>query len=205
MRWVELLGYLASVLVAVSLMMSNVRRLRLVNLVGAIAFSTYGAMVGAWPVFGVNAFVVLVDLYYLKQMSRKSDFFTLMPAEQQSAFFRKFFLFHKEDIAKFFPEVLPEQLGETRGYFILRNMLPVGVFLFRVQDEKSVEIVVDYVIPEYRDQKNSEYVFHILNESLSVEGFSEFVIRSGVAAHRKYLVEAGFQQSQDGVFTKRII
>jgi hypothetical protein len=38
----EILGYVASLLVAASLMMSGVRRLRWINLAGSLAFAAYG-------------------------------------------------------------------------------------------------------------------------------------------------------------------
>ncbi len=46
----ELLGYTASLLIAVSLMMTSVLRLRVINLAGAAAFSAYGFLIGAVPV-----------------------------------------------------------------------------------------------------------------------------------------------------------
>ncbi len=44
----ELLGYAASALIAVSMMMSSILRLRLLNLAGAIGFAIYGLCIGAY-------------------------------------------------------------------------------------------------------------------------------------------------------------
>ena len=66
----ELLGYSASVLVAVSLMMRSVVKLRTINLVGAVLFTIYGLLIGAFPVAFLNGFIVVVNLYYLQQMVR---------------------------------------------------------------------------------------------------------------------------------------
>jgi len=46
----ELVGYAASALIAISLMMSSILRLRLINLAGAAAFATYGLLIRAYPV-----------------------------------------------------------------------------------------------------------------------------------------------------------
>ena len=64
MDYLEFIGYAGSVLVAVSLMMSNIVRLRWINLFGAATFSAYGLLINAYPVFALNGFIVLVDLYY---------------------------------------------------------------------------------------------------------------------------------------------
>ena len=57
-EWTEWLGYIASVIVAVSLTMTNIRRLRLINLIGAITFTIYGAVLQLYPIIVVNGFIV---------------------------------------------------------------------------------------------------------------------------------------------------
>ncbi|GGM79730.1 YgjV family protein [Shewanella xiamenensis] len=75
MIW-EWVGYLASVVVAISLMMSNIKKLRWLNLLGAALFVAYGMAIQAYPVAAVNFFIVLIDAYYLvviyrEQLSQK--------------------------------------------------------------------------------------------------------------------------------------
>lgn len=66
----EWVGYLASVVVAISLMMSNIKKLRWWNLVGAALFVAYGLAINAIPVALVNFFIVLIDAYYLIKLYR---------------------------------------------------------------------------------------------------------------------------------------
>ena len=63
----EMLGYLASVFVAASLTMRSLTKLRVINLIGALLFTAYGLIINAYPVAAVNAFIVLVNIYYLQQ------------------------------------------------------------------------------------------------------------------------------------------
>lgn len=63
----EGLGYLASVLVALSLTMRSLLKLRVINLAGAMLFTIYG-LVMALPVAALNFFIALVNVYYLHQM-----------------------------------------------------------------------------------------------------------------------------------------
>ena len=58
----EWLGYLSSVIVAISLTMSSIIKLRWFNLVGAAAFSFYGFMIGSLPVGFLNLFIVWILL-----------------------------------------------------------------------------------------------------------------------------------------------
>ncbi|GIU52260.1 MULTISPECIES: YgjV family protein [Shewanella] len=69
----EWVGYLASVVVAISLMMSNIKKLRWWNLIGAALFVAYGLAIGAIPVALVNFFIVLIDIYYLVKLYKEPE------------------------------------------------------------------------------------------------------------------------------------
>ncbi|ACA88140.1 YgjV family protein [Shewanella woodyi] len=69
----EWVGYLASVVVAISLMMSNIKKLRWWNLIGAALFVAYGLAIGAIPVALVNFFIVLIDAYYLVKLYKEEQ------------------------------------------------------------------------------------------------------------------------------------
>ena len=76
-NWQEWIGYLASILVAVSLLMSSVKKLRWINMAGAFVFTIYGALISSWPVFFMNAFLVVVNIWYLVKLNNKTFVFTL--------------------------------------------------------------------------------------------------------------------------------
>ncbi|GGI76083.1 membrane protein [Shewanella hanedai] len=67
----EWIGYLASVVIAISLMMSDIKKLRWWNLIGAALFVAYGLAIDAIPVALVNFFIVLIDAYYLVKLYKK--------------------------------------------------------------------------------------------------------------------------------------
>ena len=69
----ELLGYLASLFVAISLMMRSLTRLRVINLVGSLLFIAYGLVIGAYPVAVMNTFILLVNLYHLQHSFKATD------------------------------------------------------------------------------------------------------------------------------------
>ncbi|MCA9956393.1 MAG: YgjV family protein [Ardenticatenaceae bacterium] len=68
----EMLGYLASLFVAISLMMRSLTKLRVINLVGSVLFIAYGLVIGAYPVAVMNTFILLVNLYHLQQSYRET-------------------------------------------------------------------------------------------------------------------------------------
>lgn len=62
---VEGLGYLASILVAISFLMKSINKLRFVNLIGSICFVIYAIAIHAIPVALINLFTVCINVYYL--------------------------------------------------------------------------------------------------------------------------------------------
>lgn len=69
MFW-ELVGYLASGIVIISLMMGDAKKLRWWNLVGAILFVIYAIAIDAIPVALVNFIVLIIDIYFLVKIYR---------------------------------------------------------------------------------------------------------------------------------------
>jgi hypothetical protein len=67
MNWIDWIGYLAATLVVISFLAStNIRTIRLINIVGAITFVMYGVMLDVnLPVVIPNAFIAVIQGYYL--------------------------------------------------------------------------------------------------------------------------------------------
>ncbi|WP_418114522.1 YgjV family protein [Vibrio scophthalmi] len=65
---VELLGYAASIMVALSLTMKDIIKLRIINFFGCALFTAYGLMIDSWPVVLTNGFIACVNVYFLVKM-----------------------------------------------------------------------------------------------------------------------------------------
>jgi hypothetical protein len=71
---IEYLGFGASLLILISLLMSSIRALRLINLVGALLFGIYGIYIASTPTIFMNFGIVLINVYYLTKMHYKKSF-----------------------------------------------------------------------------------------------------------------------------------
>lgn len=69
--YIEYLGYVGSVLVAASLLMSSMRLLRSINLLGSLCFVVYGFSIQATPIIIINCFSVVVNTYHIFKMAKK--------------------------------------------------------------------------------------------------------------------------------------
>jgi hypothetical protein len=66
-NYIEGLGYLASILVAISFLMKSMNKLRFFNTIGSICFVIYAIAINAFPVALINSFIVCVNVYFLTQ------------------------------------------------------------------------------------------------------------------------------------------
>ncbi|MCF7832012.1 MAG: hypothetical protein K9N05_00350 [Candidatus Marinimicrobia bacterium] len=192
----EIIGYVASIVTAISLMMKNIHRLRWWNLFGAASFSIYGAIIGAWPVFALNGFVAIVDIYYLIAMGRHKEYFDLLEIDiKTSIFTQRFINFFKEDIAKYFPAFKYKEEMNYIAYFCLRDCRPVGLVLFSAISENELLVELDYTIPQYRDMKTGKYFYHEGLKRLGIDEKKQLIIKDPNELHRKYLNAMGFKQT----------
>ena len=69
--FIEWVGYLASIVIAISLIMSDIIKLRIINTIGCVLFVIYGLSVGAYPVAFTNMLIVFINIYYLFKLKNK--------------------------------------------------------------------------------------------------------------------------------------
>ena len=190
--YLELLGYLASILVAISLMMSSLLKLRLINLAGAIAFLIYGVLIGAYPIAVVNAVIVLVNLYFLYRMFTNQEYFKLLDVDSGSAYLQYFLNFYQADIKQYSPDYRFEPSDDQLIIFVLRDMVPAGLFIGMRNEAGEFRIYLDFVIPSYRDFKIGKYLYHH-SKFFHQHGIHKLVSTPQNSVHEKYLQRMGFQ------------
>jgi len=67
-EYIELVGYIASILIAISLTMTDMYKLRIINSIGCLMFVIYGLNVGAYPVALANAIIIIINIYNLYKL-----------------------------------------------------------------------------------------------------------------------------------------
>lgn len=194
----EVIGYTASALVAVSLMMSSILRLRLINLVGSAAFALYGVLIHAYPVAAMNGFIVLINLWYLSRMLRTREFFRLLSVEPDSQYLRQFLSFYDREIRRFIPGARFQPAAGDLTIFVLRDMVPAGLLIGRMEGRGRLCVTLDFVIPQYRDFKIGRYLFADEREFFRTRGITEIVSEPGTPRHAAYLRRMGFTPSAAG-------
>ncbi|WP_226666197.1 hypothetical protein [Metabacillus litoralis] len=196
----EWLGYLASLIVLISLLMSSIIKLRWVNLIGSSLFSLYGFLIGALPVGFMNLGIVIINIYYLVKIysaSAKQEYFKILPIEKNSEYFNHFLDFYKEGLKKFTDPVKLKANSYEVSFYILRNMVPAGIFLATKHNEDTLKVELDFVIPEYRDFKIGSFVYEDSKSQFIDKGYSKLISFTSNDEHMSYLRKMGFKEKDE--------
>ncbi len=191
--WVEWIGYIASFIVLLSLLMRSIKRLRYVNLVGAVIFALYGFLISSYPVLIMNFGIVLVNVYYLKLIYATKDYFNILPVKKNEEYAKALIDYHRKDIENFMPLQKNVISQSAFRFLILRNMNPAGIFLAKPYDQETLEITLDYATPAFQDFKTGAYIYKQNRQTFQASGYKRFIAQSKGASHQKYLEKMGFK------------
>ena len=209
--YLEWIGYISSVLVAVSLTMSSIVKLRWYNMVGAAIFSFYGFAIGSLPVGLLNLFIVMANIYYLSKIYTRKEIFKLFTTDINDGYVKYYLNFNKKEIVHFFPDFekkMEDAVKASAGLttiLLLRDSLVAGIFI-GMKIDNELQVLVDYVSAPYRDMKAGDFIY-----KKHLQLFKDMEVRRIVCItkhplHQKYLEKMGFSSSNskedDQLFVK---
>jgi hypothetical protein len=189
----DLLGYTASALIALAMTMSSILRLRVINTAGALAFASYGLLIHAYPVAVLNTFIVSVNTFYLVRLLRAKRLFQLLKLRPESDYLKYFLGFYRREIAAILPDFEYRPVANQVTLFVLRDCAPVGVFIAEQKADGQLRVMLDFVIPGYRDLKLGRFLFVEQAEFFRERGVKEIVVAPRTKEFGAYLVKVGFE------------
>jgi hypothetical protein len=190
----ELIGYIASVLIALSLMMRSILRLRAFNMIGGAAFSLYGALLGSYPVAILNGLMVLVNGYHIARMLTQKRYFQLLELKPNSLYLPYFLRFYEKEIHQILPDFHYTPAENQVTLFILRDCNPAGLFIAQERTAGVLHVVLDFVVAPYRDLKIGRFLFVEQAEFFRQRGIREIVVAPRTKEFGAYLVKVGFTE-----------
>ena len=201
---IEAVGYIGSAIVLVSFLMTSVFRLRVVNTAGSLIFMVYALIIHSYPTAIMNLCLALINIRFLWKMRHTGREYELVRVERNDSFLQYLLETNREDIEACFPGVETEPRhddgGEDACYIITCRQTPAGIVLGRMTPDGTLDMQLDYSLPEYRDFSIGEF----LSIRLRKEGVRKLTYAGPDANHMAYLNELEFK-SRDGIYEKELI
>ena len=189
---IELIGYLGSALVVVSMLMTSVVKLRVVNTVGSAIFMAYALIIGSYPTALMNLFLIGINVYQLFRLFRNQKQYDLLETDLKDGYVSYFIEKNLNDILVWFPGFSTQGLQADLVFLICCDSHPASLFLGRrLNGPDEAEILLDYATPVYRDTSAGRY----LHEQLKRKGFKTLVFKGSAPKHTAYLEKMGYQKN----------
>lgn len=100
----QVIGWVGSGLVVLSLMQARVLRFRWMNLAGAVVATVYNAVFAIWPFAAMNGAIAVIDVYWLWRLLRErhdSAVYEVVEVAPDDAYLQHVLGVHAADIAQF--------------------------------------------------------------------------------------------------------
>jgi len=196
---IELFGYLGSLLVVVSMLMSSVVKLRVINVAGSVISGTYALIIGSYPLVIMNACLIAINLYNLFKLLKTEQEYDLVEGKPEDSFLAYFLEHYKEDIKIYFPGFRAEDFTGSAVYIVCCNADPAGVLLGTDNGSGEIDIMLDYSIPLYRDCSVGRYLY----SELGKKGVHKLTFTGASKKHIPYLKKMGYVKENDS-FVKKL-
>ena len=193
----EVIGWLGSAVLVISLLQTRVMRFRVLNTVSCFVLIGYNAALGVWPMAAMNVVLVAINVGVMARLLRQRHdphTYEAVPIGVREPFLGQLLARHTTDIRAFNPDLPDDVLSVAEHAFLVSagDQL-VGVVLSRVGLEPGEQqVVLDYVLPAYRDFTPGEFVFRTDGPFAAI-GTRQVVASPGMAASERYLRAVGFE------------
>ncbi len=163
MNWIEMVGYLGSLLVLVSFVLTSVVKLRIVNTVGSLIFAVYALIIRSYPTAVMNICLVGINIYQLWKMTKSEKSYDLAEAGKGDGVLRYLLNTYGADIEAIFPGTDLDPEHADKAYVVFHEAKPVGLTLGNLKDG-TLDLSLDYSIPQYRDCSIGTFLYSKLKE-----------------------------------------
>ena len=193
---VELIGYFGSALVVVSMLMTSVVRLRVINLIGSAIFAGYALIIRSYPTALMNVALMAINIYHLVRLLKEQKQYRRINTDLRDGYISFLLDEYGDDIRAWFPEFDREALPADVVCLMCCDRNPAGLFLGRRTVPGDVEVLLDYSTPVYRDTSVGTF----LHKQMAEQGFSKLIFRSNAPRHTEYMEKVGYKKEADGSY-----
>jgi hypothetical protein len=190
-------GYLASVLLAIGLLVNNDLKFRWLNTWGNVAFIIYGVVLGAVPIILTNSILLAINLFYLYKIYNRKEHFELLEFSNGGIMIDRFLSFYQTDIGAHFPDFKREQLEGKLNFVVLRNLVIANIFSARLDSSGAAEVIINYTVTKYRDYKVGRFIFDKEKDHLLSKGVKTLYYKTVAnKRHEKFISVMGFTMQE---------
>ena len=192
----EIIGYTGSALVVISMLMTSIIRLRVINLTGSLIFTVYALLIRSYPTAGMNVFLVGINVWHLIRLQKTSRHYDVIRTDPEDSTFAYLLNTSMADIRLWLPDfTIPDRKPEI-ACLVCHDRNPAGLFLASDSGDGTMEVLLDYALPVYRDTSVGQCIYGYLAK----EGYRTAVFRMNAPKHVGYMEKVGYRKNDRGEY-----
>jgi len=210
MNAIQILGYAASLIVFISLMMKSLAKLRVLNAAGSLLFVVFALATDSLPTAFLNMGIVVIDVFYFIRMTRVKDNFEIMTVQKDNEIVRRFYRINKKELDALFGEAAFAKSEKIALFFRnddIAGLLAYSSIVLPQTDssapESAAEILIDFVVPKYRDFAVGRHFFVKDVSFWKEQGYTCLLSSVPDKRHVPYLERLGFERQNDFTVWKK--
>ena len=192
---IEIFGYIGSALVVVSMLMSSIVKLRIINTVGSVISGTYAVICGAIPLAVMNVCLIAINGYNLVKLLKTKQSYDLVVGRADDSLVKYFLERYADDIKTYFPDFDAADSAGKRAFVTCCEGNIAGVAIGE-EHGGIFDAAIEYTTPVYRDCSVGKYLHSRLPDcDIRAIRYPE----KPTDAHVDYLKKIGYV-NRDGVY-----
>lgn len=163
--YLEIFGYIGTALVILSMTMTSLVKLRIINMCGSIISLVYSVCVSAWPVVVLNACLICINLVQTVRQLKKRQDVTLLAVGEDDSIVHHLFGIWQKDIQKQHPDLKLQAIKGEKIHILYVGEEAVGFFANKSTNEEHQNGTL-YLTPAYHTAPMQERVFAMLAKQI---------------------------------------
>ena len=187
---IEIIGYIGSALVIVSMLMTSVVKLRVINTIGSVIFCTYALCIHSYPTAAMQVALIIINLINLHKLLNTKKEYSVVKLTGADSFPKYFLEQNGEDIKKI--TIVVNAVSKT--YLICCHSDCAGILVGTPASENALNVSLDYTTPAYRDTSVGKFLYNKLKDW----NIQKLTAKTTIEQHEKYLLKMGFTKNAAG-------
>jgi len=191
----EVIGYAGSALVLVSLLMTSIVKLRVINAVGCIIFSIYAFAIHSIPTAIMNVALFGIDVFFLVKMLSAKANFTYVRTTADDPLVKHFCQQFSADIIRYFDTA---DISAADHVLVIFDNETVAGVLAGISQGDCLKLIIEYTTQQYRDCKVGPFLYNKLSGS-----YKKLVYAGSNEKHIAYCKKVGYRE-ENGEYVKAL-
>lgn len=186
------IGYIGSVLVIVSMMMSKMIKLRLINTLGCIFTSIFCILTLNMPVLILNGSLILINVFHMTRYFSTKRLYEIIDVDVTGHTLKHFVNKYRKQIMLENPLFFNRYPDSNYAKVIFCDDTVIGMITGRKVDDK-LDLFLTYLDPNFRNKD----VVRLLNAELQSDGITEKWLKIIPNKYLNYYLKYGWTKEED--------